>query len=119
MQMKQDEFKKKFMEFGNHLIDSYFPNDDKVVNRLVNNTCKYIFKNKINEIDPIIHLFANDCGEIDIMDFVSYMQTNMIGDGLQVNLRDYVKSGPLSQMLPDRTLVITKDDLNSFLSCVQ
>lgn len=116
--MKRDEFKRKLFDLGNNLIDTYFPNDLTLANRVINNTAKYIFKNKIGEFDKIINLFANETGEIDVADFVEYMSVNMIGDeGLKINLRDYIDGeSSLSWMVPDKTLVITKDDMKAFLS---
>lgn len=114
--MNKDEFKKKFLEFGNSLIDSYFPPETSVVNKLVNNTCKYIAKTKLSDLDPIISMFADVNDNIDVVDFVNYMQTNMIGDGIRINLCDYVDhNGYLYKILPNRTLIITKEDMNCFL----
>jgi len=92
------------------MVDSYFPVEDGVMNKVANNMCKYVMKNKINSFDQYLSMFAKEDGEIDIYDFVEYMQNNMIGDGLKINMHDYIS------MMPDRTLLITKEDLNCLLN---
>jgi len=109
--MRYDEFKRRAIQFGNTMVDNYFPAEDNVLNKVANNMCKYIMRNKINTLDPYMNMFTKEDGEIDAKDFVEYMQVNMIGDcGLKINLHDHFP------MLPDRTLTVTKDDLNCFLN---
>lgn len=114
--MNKEDFKKKIMSFGNDIIDKCFPCDQGIGNKLINNTCKYIYKIKANELDGIISMFADANGDINVHDFVEYMQDNLIGDGLKINFRDYVDgSGALSSIVPNKTLVIRKEDLIGFL----
>ena len=114
--MKIDEFKLKLLKFGNNLIDSYFPNNN-LIDRTSSSMLKYILKNKINELDGMIQLFKTSENEIDIDEFIDFMKENMIGSGLRINLHDYVSPDSfIATMLPDRTLLITKDDLNCFLN---
>lgn len=113
--MKSDEFKLKVLKFGNNLIDSYFP-DNNMIDRTGSSMLKYILKNKINDFDSMLSLFENSEHEIDIDEFIEFMKENMIGSGLRINLHDYIpEKSFLSSIVPDRTLLITKDDLNCFL----
>lgn len=113
--MKVDEFKLKLMKFGNNMIDSYFPGSS-MMDKTANSMIKYILKNKINDIDPILNMFAKGDGDIDIDDFVDFMKTNMIGNGLKLNFHDYIsESNILKGIIPNRTLLITKDDLDAFI----
>lgn len=113
--MKIDEFKLKLMKFGNNMIDSYFPGSS-MTDKAANSMVKYILKNRINDMDNIIGMFTAANGEIDIEDFIDFMKMNMIGNGLKINFHDFVKDNSmLSGIVPDRTLLITQDDLNCFL----
>lgn len=113
--MKIDEFKLKLMKFGNNMIDSYFPGST-MTDKTANSMIKYILKNRINDMDNILEMFAASDGEIDIDDFIDFMKVNMIGNGLKINFHDYVKDNSLlNTIVPDRTLLVTQDDLNCFL----
>ena len=113
--MKRDEFKLRILKFGNNIIDSYFP-ENNMIDRTGSSMLKYILKNKINDFDNILSMFTKSDNEIDIEDFIEFMKENMIGSGLRVNLQDYIPENSfLSGIIPNRTLLITKDDLNCFL----
>ena len=113
--MKIDEFKLKVLKFGNNIIDSYFP-ENNLIDRTGSSMLKYILKNKVNELDGMIALFTTADGEIDIDEFIDFMKENMIGSGLRINLYDYISDKSfIHGLLPNRTLLITKDDLNCFL----
>lgn len=113
--MKIDEFKMKFIKFGNNLINSYFPNStltDKAANAML----KYALKTKINDLDSVLSFFADNDKNIDIDDFIDFMKENMIGNGVKINLQDYIaEDNPLRSMVPNRTLVLNKEDLDCFL----
>lgn len=112
--MKVDEFKLKLIKFGNSLIDSYFPGNT-MTDKTASSIIKYILKNKVCEMDPILNMFTVN-NEIDINDFVDFMKTNMIGSGIKINLKDYISEDSiLNTVMPDRTLLLTKEDLDIFL----
>lgn len=115
MQMKIDEFKLRLLKFGNNLINSYFPNNtltDKAANAML----KYALKNKVNDLDSVLSFFADNNKNIDINDFIDFMKENMIGSGVKINLQDYIaEDSPLHAIVPNRTLVLNKEDLDCFL----
>lgn len=113
--MKIDEFKLKLMKFGNNMINSYFPGST-MTDKTANSMIKYILKNKINDMDAILNMFTNSEGDIDIEDFTEFMKENMIGQGLKINFYDYIpENSVLKSIMPNRTMMITKDDLNCFI----
>ena len=113
--MTIDEFKLKLMKFGNNMINSYFP-DNTMTDKTASSMLKYILKNKINDMDAVLSMFTRADGNIDIEDFVEFMKENMIGQGLRINFHDYIPENSILQtFVPNRTMVITKDDLNCFI----
>jgi uncharacterized radical SAM superfamily protein len=113
--MTIDEFKLKLMKFGNNMINSYFPGNS-MTDKTANSMIKYILKNKINDMDAILSMFTTSNGEIDIEDFTEFMKENMIGQGLRINFHDYIpENSILKTIVPNRTMMITKDDLNCFI----
>lgn len=113
--MKIDEFKFKLMKFGNNLINSYFPNNT-LTDKGASSMLKYVLKNKINDLDGVLQWFTNSDNEIDIEEFIEYMKENMIGSGIKLNLQDYIpETSFIRNMIPNRTLIITKEDLDCFL----
>ncbi len=112
--MKVDEFKLKFLKFGNNIINSYFPNNT-ITDRAASSMLKYILKNKIDEMDSVLALFSKN-GEIDAQDFVDYLKKDMIGSGIKFNFHDYVSDDNIiKSLLPNRTLLIKAEDLDAFV----
>lgn len=113
--MKVSEFKLRLIKFGNKLIDVYFPGDD-ISERMISASAKYILKNKVNELDNILEMFSQN-GDLNVDEFLEFMKDNMIKDGLKINAHDYFdKNSAFLSIIPNRTLIITKDDLNDILA---
>lgn len=112
--MKISEFKLRLIRFGNKLIDMYFPGDG-ITDRMISASAKYVLKNKVNELDPVLSMFAQN-GELNETEFLEFMKENMIKDGLKINAYDYFdKNSPFLSLLPNKTLIIRKDDLDEIL----
>ena len=112
--MKIDEFKLKFIKFGNNLINSYFPNNT-VTDRAASSMLKYILKNKIDEMDSVLALFAKN-GDIDVEDFIDYLKKDMVGQGIKFNFQDYISEDSIiKNLLPNRTMLIKPEDLDAFI----
>ena len=113
--MKISEFKLRLIRFGNNLIDIYFPGDG-IGDRMVSASAKYILKNKINELDPVLTMFSNVDKELDVNEFLTFMKDNMIKDGLRINARDYFPAdSQIASFLPNKTLIIKREDLDDLL----
>lgn len=112
--MKVSEFKLRLIRFGNKLIDMYFPGDG-ITDRMISASAKYVLKNKVNELDPVLSMFAQN-NELNEKEFLEFMKDNMIKDGLKINAHDYFdKNSPFLNILPDRTLIVKKEDLDEIL----
>lgn len=113
--MKISEFKLRLIRFGNNLIDVYFPGDG-ISDRMISASAKYILKNKVNELDTVLTMFSNTDNELDANEFLSFMKDNMIKDGLKINARDYFpENSQIASLLPNRTLIIKREDLDDLL----
>ena len=63
----------------------------------------------INKYDNILDMFANENGEIDVERIISDLPTDK---PIEMDLRQ------LSPILPNRVLLITKEDLDIFLKMI-
>ena len=63
----------------------------------------------INKYDNILDMFANEHGEIDVERIISDLPTDK---PIEMDLRQ------LSPILPNRVLLITKEDLDIFLKMI-
>ena len=65
----------------------------------------------INKYDTLLELFEDEKGNIDVKGIIENM--GGLNDPIKIDLRQY------SPMLPNRTLLITKEDLEDLLTYVK
>lgn len=112
--MKLSEIKIRLNNTANSLIDTYF-SEKGLTEKFINSTLKLIVKQNIHKIDDMLTLFADSNGEIDA-DTVINEYANMLGEeGLVFDLREHVNNPLVKNMLPDKVLVIKKEDIMSIL----
>ena len=112
--MKVSEIKIRLTNTVNSLIDTYF-NESSMTDKFINSTLKLLVKQNIHKVDDMLVLFADKDGEIDA-DVVINEYANMIGDeGFVFDLREYVNNPLVKSVLPDKVLVIKKEDIYSIL----
>ena len=114
--MKIQEFKLRLTNFANNIIDSYFKSNS-LAEKGMGTMAKYIIKKKIDDFDDFLELFANKEKEIDTEEFVNYVVAELVGeDGMVVNFKDYLNpDGILYSLIPNKTLIVKKDDFNCFI----
>lgn len=113
--MKVSEVKIKLLNKANSLIDVYF-NENHLSDKFINSTLKIIMKQNIHKIDDVFNLFADKDGEIDL-NMVINEYTNMIPDaGIVFDLKEFVNNDLVKNMLPDKILLIKKEDIMSILT---
>lgn len=112
--MKISELKMRMLNTANSLIDTYF-SGNSLTEKFINSTLKIIMKQNIHKIDDMFQLFADKNGEIDPqMIFDEY--SKMIGDnGIIFDLKEHVTNDLVRGMLPDKVLIIKKEDIKSLL----
>lgn len=112
--MKLSEIKIRLSNTANSLIDTYF-NETGLTEKFINSTLKLIVKQNIYKIDDMLELFADKDGEIDA-EAVINEYANMLGDeGMVFDLKEHVNNPLVRGMLPDKVLVIKKEDILSIL----
>ena len=112
--MKASEVKLRLINFANGLIDTYF-SSSTMSDKMINSTLKIIVKQNSYRADNILKLFADEKGEIDMIEIV-YEYADKIGDdGITFDIRDYVNNELIQQFLPKKVLIIKKDDIMSLL----
>ena len=113
--MKVAEVKMRLLNKANSLIDVYF-NENHLSDKFINSTLKIIMKQNIHKIDDFFNLFADKDGEIDLKMMIDEY-TNMIPEaGIVFDLKEFVNNELVKGMLPDKILIIKRDDIMSILS---
>lgn len=114
IKMKASEFKLRLVTTVDELIDVYFA-DATMVDKMINSTLKIIVKNNVHKADDIINMFADKNGEINVNEIVDEYSKQLGDEGIQFDIKDYVKNDFIKSILPDKFLLITKDDIMKLL----
>lgn len=108
--IKKGELKLRINQAVENLIDIYFGNNT-IIESMTNATLKVLLRNNISKLDDLIDLFADKDGYIDadsvIMTYAEQLGTN----GVEFNIKDYIKSDFVKDIMPNKSLIIHKDDL--------
>lgn len=97
--MKKEDLKPKIQAFLHQMMSEWFP--DKNVLRGLGNA---LIDANVNKYDNILDMFADEKGEIDVEGIIKNMD-----DTIEIDLQS------LSPILPNRILLITKNDLMRML----
>lgn len=108
--MKISEFKLKTQSGINKLIDVYFGSGD-IKDKFINATLKILVKQNMNKFDGILSMFSDENGEIVIADIIDEYSNVFGEDGFVFDVRDYIKNDIIKSLLPNKALIIKKEDL--------
>lgn len=112
--MKVQEFKMKVINGVNGFIDDYFGANTKV-DKFINATLKIMVKQNQHMLDDVIMLFADKDGMIDAQDILT-QYAEIIGEkGIVFDIKDFVSSPVIRPLLPDKVLLIKKEDILNIL----
>ena len=104
--MTKDELKPILKDFLTNMMNDWF--SDKPIWKTLGNT---LITANINKYDSILDMFADAHGDIDAEGIL-----NNIGDAMEdsfkIDLQEY------SPLLPNRILLISKEDIKNLLSSV-
>ncbi len=112
--MKISEFKIRLSNTANSLIDTYF-SSNALTEKFINSTLKLIVKQNIHKIDDMLELFTDANGEIDANSVVSEYAEMLGPEGMVFDLKEHVNNELVRNMLPDKVLIIKKDDIMSII----
>lgn len=107
--MKSTELKLRIQTVAENLINIYF-GETNIVDKLTNSTLKVLLRNNINQLDELLKLFADKNGEIDAQTVIN-TYVEQFNDGIQFDIKKFIKNDFIRNVLPDKTLIITKEDL--------
>ena len=108
--MKVSEFRLTLLNGIHGLIDDYF-GSNSMADKFINSTLKIIVKQKAYKIDDILDIFADEHGCIDESIIIEEYSKMISENGLVFDIRDYVKNDMMKSLMPNKALVIKKDDL--------
>lgn len=112
--MKISELKIRALNTATSLIDTYFSGSG-ITEKFINSTLKLILKQNIHKLDDMLVLFTDKDGELNANDIINEY-ANMIGDeGIVFDLKQYVPNEMVRNLIPDKILIIKKEDILSIL----
>jgi tRNA isopentenyl-2-thiomethyl-A-37 hydroxylase MiaE len=110
--MKAGEVKMKVAKTAVRMIDTYF-SGSSMGEKLANSTLKIIVKQNLYRLDTILNLFADQNGEINTVE-IAREYANMIDEqGFTFDIKKYVDNDMIKGLLPNRVLIIKRDDILS------
>lgn len=108
--MKASEFKLSVVSGLNNLIDDYF-GSNSLADKFINSTLKIMIRQNTYKLDDVINLFADEHGYID-EDIIIEEYSKVVGEnGFVFDLRNMVKNEMVKSLLPDKALIIKREDL--------
>lgn len=112
--MKIGEVKIRLSNSVIELIDTYF-GGSALNEKFINSTLKIILKQNLYKADAMLQLFADQNGDINISDIVEEY-SKMVGDeGIIFDLKKYVENDFVKSLIPDKILVIKRNDILKLL----
>ena len=91
------------------MINVYF-NDNTLVDKITNSTLKAMLKANMTKIDGVLEMFADKDGNIDAEGIIeSYAE--QLTNGLEIDIKKYIKSDFICNLLPNKSIIIKKDDV--------
>ena len=113
--MKIGEVKIRLSNSVIELIDTYF-GGSALNEKFINSTLKIILKQNLYKADAMLKLFADQNVDININDIVEEY-SKMVGDeGIIFDLKKYVENDFVKTLIPDKILVIKRNDILKLLS---
>lgn len=113
--MTTGEVKFRLLNKANSLINTYF-NENNLTEKFINSTLKIIMKQNIHKIDDIFSLFADKNGDIDLNMLVNEYSNMIPEEGIVFDLKEHINNELIKNMLPDKVLIIKKEDVLSIMT---
>lgn len=104
--MTKDELKPILKDFLTNMMNDWF--SDKPIWKTLGNS---LITANINKYDNVLDMFADEHGNIDVEGII-----NNIGDAMEDSFK--IDLQELSPLLPNRILLISKQDIKNLLSSV-
>lgn len=112
--MTISEFKLRLQETLNGFIDTYF-GEQTVADKLINSTMRILVKTNINKFDSILGMFADENGDINASEIIEEYSRQLGGDGIRIDIRDYINNDFIRGLMPEKILLVKKEDFQRML----
>ena len=112
--MKISELKLRVANTANKMIDTYF-GGTSLTEKFINSTLKIIVKQNIHKADDMLALFTDADGEVDANMIISEYSNILGPEGLVFDIREYVPNEAIRSMIPNKVLILKKEDILSIL----
>lgn len=113
--MKAGEIKMRLSNTVLSMIDTYF-SDNTMTEKFINSTLKILLKQNLNKIDPMLELFADENGDINAEEIIAEYAQMFDDSGYIFDLRDYIENDTVKRFIPDKALVIKREDILNILT---
>lgn len=113
--MKAGEVKMRLSRAVLELVDTYF-GGSAINEKFVNATLKIVIKQNLYKIDSVLELFTDQYGEINVHDIVKEYSNMIDEQGIVFDLKKYVDNDIIKGLIPDKVLVIKRDDILNILN---
>ena len=113
--MKTGEIKIRLFNALMTMIDTYF-SAPSMSEKFINSTLKIIVKQNINKIDSMLDLFTDENGDINAEEIISEYAEMFDESGYVFNIKDYIENETVKKFIPDKALVIKREDVLSILT---
>ena len=112
--MKAGELKMRLANSVMGLIDTYF-GGTTMSEKFINSTLKIILKQNLYKIDPMLDLFVDQNGEINAQEIVAEYANMIDENGYVFDLKQYVENDTIKALIPNKILVIKREDILNLL----
>lgn len=114
MIMKIGEVKLRLSNTVLNLIDTYF-SGNSLNEKFINSTLKILLKQNLYKVDPMLNLFADQNGDINLNDIVDEYSKMIDETGFVFDLKQFVNNDAIKSFIPDKVLVIKREDILNIL----
>ena len=113
--MKAGEVKIRLSNVIIEMIDTYFGGSG-LNEKFINSTLKIILKQNLYKVESVLELFADKDGDINIVEIVEEYSKMISDDGLIFDIKQYVDNDIVKSLIPDKILVIKRNDILKLMS---
>ena len=97
-----------------NMIDTYF-GANTLSEKFINSTLKIILKQNLYKIEPMLNLFADKNGDIDVDTIIMEYSQMIDENGFIFDLKDYIDNDIVKSLIPDKSLIIKREDILNLL----
>jgi hypothetical protein len=97
------------------MIDTYF-GGTALNEKFINSTLKILVKQNLHKLDSVLEMFTDKNGEIDATEIVAEYANIIDEKGFIFDIKQYVDNDIVKSLIPDKVLVIKREDIINILS---